>query len=98
MAGSRLDDTFTVSDRAHAMGGSTMFLTVGERPTVEELIKGIIVNSGNDACVVVAEGLAGTEEEFARKMNDRAKALGHGAFDFREFEWLATSEPEDEHA
>lgn len=77
-----LDDTFTVSDRAHAMGGSTMFLKVGERPTVEELIKGIIVNSGNDACVVVAEGLAGTEEEFARKMNDRAKAIGmeHSTF------------------
>ncbi|OYX44104.1 MAG: D-alanyl-D-alanine carboxypeptidase [Rhodobacterales bacterium 32-67-9] len=77
-----LDDTFTVSKRAQAMGGSTMFLTEGERPTVEELIKGIIVNSGNDACVVVAEGLAGTEEEFARKMNDRAKALGmeHSTF------------------
>ncbi|MBC7141069.1 MAG: D-alanyl-D-alanine carboxypeptidase [Rhodobacteraceae bacterium] len=77
-----LDDTFIVSDRAHAMGGSTMFLTAGERPTVEELIKGIVVNSGNDACVVVAEGLAGTEEEFARKMNDRAKALGmeHSTF------------------
>lgn len=77
-----LDDTFTVSDRAQAMGGSTMFLKVGERPTVEELIKGIVVNSGNDACVVVAEGLAGTEEEFARKMNDRAKALGmqHSTF------------------
>ncbi len=77
-----LDDTFTVSKRAQAMGGSTMFLTEGERPTVEELIKGIIVNSGNDACVVVAEGLAGTEEEFTRKMNDRAKALGmeHSTF------------------
>lgn len=77
-----LDDTFVVSDRAHAMGGSTMFLTAGERPTVEELIKGIVVNSGNDACVAVAEGLAGTEEEFARKMNDRAKALGmeHSTF------------------
>jgi D-alanyl-D-alanine carboxypeptidase (penicillin-binding protein 5/6) len=78
----RLDDTFTVSARAHAMGGSTMFLKETERPTVEELIKGIIVNSGNDACVVVAEGLSGTEEEFARKMNDRAKALGmnHSTF------------------
>jgi D-alanyl-D-alanine carboxypeptidase (penicillin-binding protein 5/6) len=46
------------------MGGSTMFLDETDRPTVEELIKGIIVLSGNDACVVVAEGLAGSEEAF----------------------------------
>lgn len=71
----RLDDTFAVSSRARAMGGSTMFLNETDRPTVEELIKGIIVNSGNDACVVVAEGLAGSEEEFAKKMNERARAI-----------------------
>lgn len=53
-----------------------MFLNERDRPTVEELIQGIIVQSGNDACVVVAEGLAGTEEAFARLMNDRARALG----------------------
>lgn len=72
----RLDERFAVSSRAKAMGGSTMFLNETDRPTVEELIKGIVVLSGNDACVVVAEGLAGTEEDFARKMNERAKALG----------------------
>ncbi len=72
----RLDDTFAVSSRATAMGGSTMFLNETDKPTVEELIKGIIVNSGNDACVVVAEGLAGSEEEFAKKLNERARALG----------------------
>lgn len=72
----RLDDTFAVSSKARAMGGSTMFLNETDRPTVEELIKGIIVNSGNDACVVVAEGLAGSEEEFAKKMNERARAIG----------------------
>ncbi len=72
----KLDDRFAVSTRAREMGGSTMFLNETDRPTVEELIKGIIVNSGNDACVVVAEGLAGTEEAFAEKMNERAKALG----------------------
>ena len=71
-----LDTRFSVSARAQAMGGSTMFLDQTDRPTVESLIKGIIVQSGNDACVVVAEGLAGTEEAFARLMNERARAIG----------------------
>jgi serine-type D-Ala-D-Ala carboxypeptidase (penicillin-binding protein 5/6) len=71
-----LDTRFGVSDRAKAMGGSTMFLNTSDRPTVEELIQGIIVNSGNDACVVVAEGLAGTEDAFAAMMTERALALG----------------------
>ncbi|AJE47869.1 D-alanyl-D-alanine carboxypeptidase family protein [Celeribacter indicus] len=71
-----LDTRFAVSTRAKSMGGSTMFLNETDRPTVEELIQGIIVLSGNDACVVVAEGLAGTEDNFARLMNERAKALG----------------------
>lgn len=71
-----LDTTFSVSSRAKAMGGSTMFLNETDRPTVEDLIKGMIINSGNDACVVVAEGLAGTEEKFSEEMNKRAKALG----------------------
>lgn len=71
-----LEDRFPVSTRAKSMEGSTMFLNETDRPTVEELIKGIIVLSGNDACVVVAEALGGTEEEFARKMNDRARAIG----------------------
>jgi serine-type D-Ala-D-Ala carboxypeptidase (penicillin-binding protein 5/6) len=67
---------FRVSDRAHAMGGSTMFLDQLDRPTVDDLIKGIIVQSGNDACVVVAEGLAGSEEAFARLMTERGQAMG----------------------
>jgi D-alanyl-D-alanine carboxypeptidase (penicillin-binding protein 5/6) len=71
-----LDTQFPVSTRARQMGGSTMFLDETDRPTVEELIKGIIVQSGNDACVVVAEGLAGTEDAFARLMNERAPNLG----------------------
>jgi D-alanyl-D-alanine carboxypeptidase (penicillin-binding protein 5/6) len=58
------------------MGGSTMFLNTADRPTVEELVKGIIVNSGNDACVVVAEALAGSEEAFATMMTERGRALG----------------------
>lgn len=72
----KLDDRFAVSSRAKAMQGSTMFLNEQDKPTVEDLIKGMIVLSGNDACVVVAEGLAGSEAEFAKKMNARAQALG----------------------
>lgn len=77
-----LDTTFGVSTKARQMGGSTMFLDETDRPTVENLIKGIIVQSGNDACVVVAEGLAGTEEAFARQMNARGIEIGltHSTF------------------
>lgn len=71
-----MDTTFPVSTRAWQMGGSKMFVEPADRPTVEELIHGIIINSGNDACVVVAEGLAGTEEAFARLMTERARQLG----------------------
>lgn len=71
-----METEFAVSSRAKAMGGSTMFLQETDRPTVSDLIHGMIVNSGNDACVVVAEGLAGTEEAFAAQMTERAKALG----------------------
>ena len=71
-----MDTTFPVSEKAWRMGGSKMFVEPADRPTVEELIHGIIINSGNDACVVVAEGLAGTEEAFARRMTERAAQLG----------------------
>ena len=71
-----LETEFQVSTKARLMGGSTMFLDETDRPTVEQLIKGIVVQSGNDACVVVAEGLAGSEDAFARLMNDRASDLG----------------------
>ena len=71
-----LDTTFGVSARAAAMGGSSMFLTERDRPTVLELIRGIIVQSGNDATVVVAEGLAGSENAFARQMTQTARDLG----------------------
>ncbi|MCC6303693.1 MAG: D-alanyl-D-alanine carboxypeptidase [Rhodobacteraceae bacterium] len=70
------DTPFAVSSRAKAMGGSTMFLDERDRPTAHDLVLGIIVNSGNDASVVVAEGLGGTEAAFARLMNERAAALG----------------------
>ncbi|MDN5786327.1 D-alanyl-D-alanine carboxypeptidase family protein [Pseudorhodobacter sp.] len=71
-----MDTTFNVSTRAKNMGGSTMFLNERDHPTVEQLLHGIIINSGNDACVVVAEGLAGTEDAFAAQMTQRAAALG----------------------
>lgn len=80
-----MDTTFPVSTRATEMtrlGGSTMYLQENDRPAVKDLIHGIIINSGNDACVVVAEGLAGTEEAFAQLMTERGKAIGltHSTF------------------
>jgi D-alanyl-D-alanine carboxypeptidase (penicillin-binding protein 5/6) len=65
-----------VSERAWRTGGSRMFLDVGTRVSVENLIRGIIIQSGNDACVVVAEALGGTVEGFAAMMNARARQLG----------------------
>jgi D-alanyl-D-alanine carboxypeptidase (penicillin-binding protein 5/6) len=72
-----LDDTFPVSEAAWAMNeGSTMFVGIGERLRIEDLIRGIVVQSGNDACFVVAEGLSGSEGAFAEAMNAKAKELG----------------------
>ena len=74
-----MDTSFAVSSRATEMtgrGGSTMYLQAGDRPTVNELLHGMIVNSGNDACIVVAEGLSGSEEAFAAQMTTRARELG----------------------
>lgn len=72
----KLDDEVTVSERSWKMGGSQMFLKVGDRVPVEDLIRGIIIQSGNDACVAMAEALSGSEEAFAREMNERAGELG----------------------
>ncbi len=72
----KLDSRFRVSERARAMGGSRMFLELGSDVSVEDLIKGIIVLSGNDACVVIAEGLSGSEESFAERMTKRGRELG----------------------
>lgn len=76
-----LDDKFPVSEHAWRTGGagtdgSTMFAELGSSIRVEDLIQGIIVQSGNDACIVVAEALAGSEDAFAQQMTKRAKALG----------------------
>ncbi|MEO1000842.1 MAG: D-alanyl-D-alanine carboxypeptidase family protein [Pseudomonadota bacterium] len=77
-----LDDRFPVSARAQAMGGSTMWLDTTDRVRVEDLILGIIVQSGNDACVVAAEALSGSEEAFAAQMTRRARELGMTASTF----------------
>ena len=71
-----LDEAVTVSRRAWRMGGSQMFIEVGSRVTVEDLLKGIIVQSGNDASVAIAEHIAGTEEAFVLLMNEHAARLG----------------------
>ena len=72
----KLTDTFPVSERAWRTQGSKMFVELNSRIPVESLIRGIIIQSGNDACVVVAEALGGTFEGFVAMMNKRAKELG----------------------
>ncbi|MBV9549036.1 MAG: D-alanyl-D-alanine carboxypeptidase [Alphaproteobacteria bacterium] len=72
----KLTDTLPVSERAWRTQGSKMFVELGNRISVEDLIRGIIIQSGNDACVVVAEGLGGTVEGFVALMNKRAKEIG----------------------
>ncbi len=72
----KLTDTFPVSERAWRTQGSKMFVELGSRITVESLLRGIIIQSGNDACVVVAEALGGTFEGFVGMMNKRARELG----------------------
>ena len=78
----KLDDMLPVSEHAWKMGGSQMFLEVGDRVSVSDLLRGIIIQSGNDACVVVAEALAGSEPAFAEMMNARAAELGLTASHF----------------
>lgn len=69
-------DTFLVSDKAWRMGGSRSFLELNSNVTIKDLLLGLIVQSGNDAAVVLAEGISGDEEAFAREMNSYAKTLG----------------------
>ena len=75
----KLDDKFIISTKAWRMskqGYSSMFIMPNDKITVENLLKGIIVASGNDACIALAEGVAGTESNFATLMNDMAKRIG----------------------
>jgi D-alanyl-D-alanine carboxypeptidase (penicillin-binding protein 5/6) len=72
----RLDDEMTVSQKAWKKGGSRSFLEVGTKVTVKDLLHGIIIQSGNDAAIVLAEGLSGTEDAFADEMNRVAGSIG----------------------
>jgi serine-type D-Ala-D-Ala carboxypeptidase (penicillin-binding protein 5/6) len=83
----KLEDEFTVSEHAWRTGGagtdgSTMFLPLNSKVTVQDLLRGAIIVSGNDACIVLAEGIAGSEEAYAREATARAKELGmtHSTF------------------
>ena len=74
-----MDDKFIISEKAWRLsqsGYSSMFLMINDEVSVENLLKGIIVASGNDACVAIAEGIAGTEENFADIMNEKASEIG----------------------
>lgn len=72
----QMDTAFPVSERAWRMGGSKMFVPLNAMVRVEDLLKGIIIQSGNDACIVAAEGLAGSEENFAHIMTEKAREMG----------------------
>ena len=72
----KLDDTVTVSERAASMGGSQIFLEVGEEMSVEDMLKSVIIASANDAACALAEFVAGSEAAFVKAMNDRASELG----------------------
>lgn len=88
-----LNQTLPVSEKAWRTGGSKMFVRVGHQVSVDDLLKGVIVQSGNDACVVLAEGIAGSEENFAQMMNREAQRLGMNNSSFRN----ATGLPDPQH-
>jgi serine-type D-Ala-D-Ala carboxypeptidase (penicillin-binding protein 5/6) len=71
-----LEDELPVSERAWRLQGSKMFVPIGGRIKIDDLLKGMIIQSGNDACLVLAEGLAGSEEAFVELMNQKAKEIG----------------------
>jgi len=80
-----LDDKVTISEKAWRMsqaGYSSMFIMINDEISIEDLLKGIIIASGNDACVALAEGIAGTEEEFVSLMNEKAGEIGMTATNF----------------
>jgi serine-type D-Ala-D-Ala carboxypeptidase (penicillin-binding protein 5/6) len=80
-----LDDKFTISENAWRLsqaGYSSMFIMINDQVSVENLLKGIIIASGNDACVALAEGIAGSEENFADMMNEKAAEIGMTSTNF----------------
>jgi len=88
-----MDQELLVSERAWRMGGSKMFVHVGTSVKVGDLIRGVIVQSGNDACIVLAEAISGSETQFADLLNDYGKRLGLNNSTFRN----ATGWPDPEH-
>ncbi|WP_210517778.1 D-alanyl-D-alanine carboxypeptidase family protein [Thalassospira sp. ER-Se-21-Dark] len=88
-----MDDTFHVSEKAWRKGGSKMFVEVNSNVSVSDLLHGIIVQSGNDAAIVVAEGIGGSEEAFAEAMTEEARAIGMTKSVFKN----ATGWPADGH-
>jgi len=72
----KLDDELTVSENAWRTGGSKMFVVLGAKIKVEDLIRGMVIQSGNDACVTLAEGIAGSTDSFIRMMNEMAPKIG----------------------
>src|SRR4029079_1111440 len=77
----KLEDEFIVSENAWRKGGamahgSTMYAAIHSRIKIEDLLHGVMIQSGNDSCIVLAEGIAGNEAQFVRMMNDRAQELG----------------------
>ncbi|MFC5301944.1 D-alanyl-D-alanine carboxypeptidase family protein [Azospira restricta] len=89
----KVDQGVPVSEKAWRTGGSKMFIRVGHQVPVEDLIKGMIVQSGNDACVALAEAIAGSEDNFAQMMNREAQRLGMKASSFRN----STGLPDPQH-
>ena len=88
-----MESEFLVSKKAWKKGGSKMFVEVGSSVKIKDLLRGIIVQSGNDACIVIAEGISGSEEAFVDLMNIKAKKLGLLNSNFKN----STGWPDDEH-
>lgn len=89
----KLDETVSVSEKAWKIGGSTMFLEPRLHPTIDEVLHGIATLSGNDACIALAEHVAGSEDAFAQRMNQKAKELGMNDTHFMN----ATGFPDENH-
>ncbi|MBN43056.1 MAG: D-alanyl-D-alanine carboxypeptidase [Alphaproteobacteria bacterium] len=89
----QMDSTFRVSEKAWRMGGSKMFVSINTEIKIADLLRGVIVQSGNDASIVIAEGISGTEESFAERMTERAREIGLTGTQFRN----ATGWPDPEH-
>ena len=85
----KLTDTITVTREASKMGGSQVFLKEGESFTLEEMMKAVMVASGNDAALAVAEHLAGSKDGFIRLMNEKAKALNMADTGFSSCRWTS---------